>query len=313
MSSIGVPASRFGVPQHGASYPTAILSRGLDLIERNVWSGLKAVRLRTWMKNFVTDEDRYLAACVLDSLIYRSNEQTDALVQHLFQRSLADLVRLDVCPLGKINDWLPRLRLNTDPLIRLVPAVKQNDPTHKSAHLVSRMMKRQLSIRPDWICKPWELTAHIGKGVQVLVFVDDFLGTGQQFEELIEVEDLRWTFNQAYVVYAPFVAHETAIAYLRHPARYPQLRITAAEILDHRHQLFETGAHIFDDGLNTPELARAHYCDLLNKVGIQLVGDDRFGFGGLGLTYCFEHAVPDNNIPLLWHPGNHNWVPLFDR
>lgn len=44
----------------------------------------------------------------------------------------------------------------------------------------------------------------------------------------------------------------------------------------------------------------------------KLVGKDRFGYGGLGLAYAFEHAVSDNNLPLLWWPGA-DWTPLFDR
>jgi hypothetical protein len=305
--------ARFSVPQHGLSYPTVILSRGLDLIERGVWAGMKAVRLRRWMKNFVTDEDRYFAACVLDGLIYRSDEQTTALVRHLFERSLSDLVRASSCPLGRLDDWLERLRSDVDPKIRLVPAVKRADATHKSAHLVSRLMKRQLSVRPNWVAKPWEIAAHITRGAQVLVFIDDFLGTGKQFEELIVSENLGWIFGSAYVIYAPFAAHRAGIEYLNSPSRYPALKIVAAEVLDKRHQLFESDGCVFDDGINTPELAQMHYFDMLGRVGISLTGDDRLGFGGLGLSYCFEHAVPDNNLPLLWHPGRSDWVPLFDR
>lgn len=313
MDSTGTSGSRFSVPPHGPSYPTVVLSRSLDLIERGIWAGMKAVRLRRWMKNFVSDEDRYLAACILDALIYRSDEQTTALVKHLFQRSLADLVRIDSCPLGYIDDWLNRLRGDADPKIRLVAAVKQTDPLHKSAHIVSRLMKRQLAIRPNWVAKPWEIAGHLARGTQVLVFVDDFLGTGQQFEELIEQENLKWLFGKTYVIYAPFVAHESGIAYLKHNSRYPSLKIAASEVLDSRHQVFDEGAQIFEDGTNSAELAKVHYFDLISRVGITLSGNDRLGFGGLGLSYCFEHAVPDNNLPLLWHQGNPDWVPLFDR
>ena len=234
-------------------------------------------------------------------------------MKHLFQRPLTDLVRTDICPLGRIEDWLERLRGTADPQIRLVAAVKRSDPPHKSAHLVSRLMKRQLAIRPNWVARPWEVATHVARGAQVLVFIDDFLGTGRQFEQLIGLENLDWIFGKAYVIYAPFVAHESGIKYLTDPSRYPTLRVAAAEVLDSRHQLFRPEACVFDDGVNTPDLAKAHYFDLLSRMGIPLSGDDRLGFGGLGLSYCFEHAVPDNNLPLLWHPGNQNWVPLFDR
>jgi hypothetical protein len=263
------------------------------------------------MKNFKTELDRYFASCILDSLIYRSDDQTTSLVVQLFQRSLADLTRLHSSPLGQINNWLERLQGPTDPHIRLVAAVGRQDFTHKSAHLVSRMMKRQLAIRPQWIAKPWELADHTAAGAKILVFIDDFLGSGQQFADLIGVEDLRWIFSAAQVIYAPFVAHKNGITMLE--GTYPGLRITAAEMLDSRHNLLHKDARSFDDGENTVEGARAYYSDMLKRNGIRVNTNDECGYGGLGLAYVFEHAVPDNNLPLLWHPGNQDWVTLFDR
>lgn len=113
------------------------------------------------------------------------------------------------------------------------------------------------------------------------------------------------------VIYAPFVAHVEGIAYLE--KAYPLLKIGAAEVLDQKHQLFHPSCRSFDDGHNTPASAEAFYYDFLLRKGIPLTLADRLGFGGLGLTYAFEHAVPDNNLPILWWPGNGNWVPLFDR
>src|SRR5208283_2651297 len=99
VTTVGIP-NTFVVPQHGLSYPSQITSRCLDLIDRGIWGGLKPVRLRRWMKNFATDEERYLAACLLDALIYRSDDLTTALLVHLFLRSLVDMTRLDPTPLG---------------------------------------------------------------------------------------------------------------------------------------------------------------------------------------------------------------------
>jgi hypothetical protein len=300
----------FQVPQHGFSFHSQIMNRCLDLIDRGIWSGMKPVRLRRWFKNFETDEERYFAACIMDSLIYRSDDQTTALLIHLFQRPLVDLVRRDPPPSGVSTDWLEQLRsLNSS--VRLVAAVQKHDLPHKSAHLISRLMKRQLGIRAQWIAKPWELDAHISTGAEVLIFVDDFLGTGIQFEELVRKEHLENVLSSAYVVYAPSVAHESGTDYLR--SRFPKLRIASAETLDDRHSLFQPEAHCFDDGINTPAAAETFYLDLLVRKGIHLRGINRLGFGGLALAYAFEHAVPDNNLPLLWYPGTGNWAPLFDR
>ena len=307
-TSGGVPT--FRVPRYGLAFPSEILARSLDLIGRGIWSGINQVRFRRWMKNFTTDEEKYFAACVIDALIYRSDEQTTALVAQLFQRSLIDLARLDPLPVAAVDDWVQRLR-DSSCVIRLVPAVKNADYIHKSAPLVSRLLKRQFAIRPQWIVKPWELRQHVGAGAKVLVFIDDFLATGQQFEDFIVEEKLEWIFGEAYVIYAPFVAHENGIGYLRH--KYKHLRVTAAEVLDGRHELLNPVARAFDDGVNTPEAAREFYLSLLDAKGIRMQEHNRFGFGGLALTYVFKHAVPDNDLPLLWYPGASDWLPLFDR
>lgn len=305
-----VPHVAFAVPPYGYGFDSRILTRSLALIDRGIWGGLKPVRLKRWLKNFETEEEKYLAACVLDALIYRSDDQTTALLLHLFQHSLVDLTRRTPTVVGPVQDWLSILRSPTS-AIRLVAAVKQSDPPHKSAHLISRLMKRQLNVRQQWIAKPWELRQHLLTGAKVLVFIDDFLGSGKQFEELLRQERLEWIFTAATVIYAPFVAHVDGIAYLERA--YPLLRIAAAEVLSEKHQLFHPSCSSFNDGLNSHASAEAFYYDFLIRKGIPLSSTDRLGFGGLGLTYAFEHAVPDNNLPILWWPGSGAWAPLFDR
>lgn len=301
----------FALPKHGLTFPLDIVSRSNDLIARGIWSGIKPVRLNRWFKNFNTDEERYFAACVLDNLIYRSDEQTTALAIHLFRRSLIDLARRDPPEKGAIaSDWLNDLREGSSP-VRLVAAVKRSDFTHKSAHLISRLMKRQLAVKPQWIAKPWELGQHIKTGAKIFVFVDDFLGTGRQFRELVEQESLQWIFSSAYIVYAPFVAHEFGVRTLKR--EFPQLRIASAELLDERHGMFESQSRCFDDGVNTPEAARDFYLQLIQQKGLKVQQINSLGFGGLGLAYAFEHAIPDNNLPILWALGNQTWTPLFDR
>jgi hypothetical protein len=300
----------FRLPKHGLSFSSDILSRSTYLIERGIWQGIKQARLHRWFKNFTTDEERYFAACVLDSLIYRSDEQTTSLAVHLFQRSLIDLARIDPPVSGPVANWLEPLRSSRS-LIRLVAAVKRSDYTHKSAHLISRLMKRHLAIRAQWIAKPWELDQHINTGAQILVFIDDFLGTGQQFEELVQQENLDWIFGSAYVVYAPFAAHNVGIEHLR--KRFPGIKITAAEVLDERHSIFNKLSRCFDDGINTPEVAKTFYSNLVKDKHLAVTPSSWLGFGGLGLAYVFQHAVPDNNLPILWSAGSAGWMPLFDR
>jgi hypothetical protein len=123
-------------------YIDQILSRSKDLINCGIWADLHPSRLLLWMNNFITDQEKYFGACVLDTLIYRSQRQIIALIKQLFQRSLPDLTRLDPTPFGHIEDWENRLssRWVGDPGVRLVAAVQSHYPPGKSAHLIARLM-----------------------------------------------------------------------------------------------------------------------------------------------------------------------------
>src|SRR5688500_8893295 len=125
----------FSLPVDALIYTDEVATRCMDLLYCGIWAGIHPSRLRKWLNNFKTDEERYFSACVLDSLIYRSEQQTVSLLRQLLQRTLADLTRLDPTPLGKIEDWQGALTTDSgapDPGIRLVAAVQRNDPPTKS-------------------------------------------------------------------------------------------------------------------------------------------------------------------------------------
>jgi len=264
----------FHIPKDGQTYISEIVDRSTSLIDYGVWGGLHISQLRRWLANFKTVEEKYFAACVLDSLIYRSKDQTIALMRQLFQRTLTDLSRFHPSPIGRLDDCLLNLQGSSDPGIRLVPAVKSDDPLTKSAHIIARYMKQQLSIREDWIIKPSEIDAHAKAGIKVFIFIDDFLGTGDQFEALLHNENLAKGFlKNFYTVYSPLVSHEKGQKHLH--ARFPDLVVTSVESLDDTYGLFHPQSPCFNDSTNTPECTRAFYYNLLKIKGIKITGPER--------------------------------------
>jgi hypothetical protein len=313
----GVPkdsTDAFQVPADGLLYLSEIVERCEDLIHHHIWSGIHISRLKRWLANFKTDKEKYFAACVLDALIYRSQDQTIALIKQLFQRILPDLARLDPIPDGPTSDWTPSLKKGSykpDPGVRLVTVVRQTDPPTKSAYIIARFMKQYLSIDEAWIIKPWDMQRHFDCGIKVFVFIDDFLGTGDQFIELIGSESLQQLLRIAYCAYVPLAAHVIGITALRNA--YPDLRVRTVERLDSTHSLFNASCTCFEDSTNNREIARFFYYDLLRIKGINIEGPNRRGYGHLELAYSFSHATPDNCLPILWWKKNPAWNPLFDR
>jgi hypothetical protein len=303
----------FHLPIDGLTYTREIFQRCSDLIAYDIWKDLDASRFRQWLRNFTTEEEKYFAACILDGLIYRPKDQTISLVQQLFGRVLPDLTRLDACPLGCIDNWEERLRRSPregDPGVRLVTAVRQADPPTKSAHYVARLMKREHSVQEVWILKAWEIPPAIAKGIRIYIFVDDFLATGDQFSKFFLEENLD-SLSGCYMVYAPLAAHTSGVELLRRS--FPALRVAPVETLDASYGLFSPESRYFDDGLNTPDGARMFYEHMLESKAIKIDPALRGGFGGLELAYVFEHAAPDNCLPIFWWRHASGWAPLFNR
>ena len=298
----------FTLPPYGPDYIARIRARCESLIQYNIWEGIDLTRLRQWHRNFTTPESQYFSACLLDSLIYRSERQTCALSSQLFQRSLPDLARSDPVPISPKSDWLSLLGSHVDPLIRVVPVVQEDDPPTKSGFLIVRLLKRTLQVNEDWIIKPENIPKH-ATSAKVLLFVDDFLGTGNQFVNFLSgLADYSSTHH---VIYAPLAALEDGITTIT--SHFPYLRIACAEQLRATHNVFHPDSICFDDGTNTPAGAKRFQACLFEKFCIPLKGEDQLGYGSAGLAYSFQHACPDNCLPLFWWPQTSSFTPLFDR
>lgn len=129
-----VTTQLFSLPKDGDIFTNLIFERCESLIDAGIWDGMDTIKINTWINNFKTPTERYFAACILDALIYRSNKQTIALMEHLFQRTLPDLTRLDPPQHGPADTWHDRLRTNSgsNPGIRIVPVLRASDPPSKS-------------------------------------------------------------------------------------------------------------------------------------------------------------------------------------
>ena len=304
---------KFQLPQDGLTYTQEILTRCRGLIQKDVWKDLDISRFRRWIANFRTDEEKYFAACVLDGLVYRSHDQTVAMINQLLQRTIPDLFRFSPPPNTVPVDFLQALKCSaklSEPGFRFVTAVKQVDPPTKSAHYVARILKRSFAISEDWIIKAWDLPAHISKGIKTYLFIDDFLGTGDQFESFFQIEGIA-SHAGIFVGYVPLTAHRSGIQHLN--TVLPSVMVSCVELLGEGHGLFSPTAKYFDDGVNTSGSAKEFFYDLMTARHIPLIGRDRGGYGGLELAYVFEHAAPDNCLPILWWRQSPHWIPLFDR
>ncbi len=157
---------------------------------------------------------------------------------------------------------------------------------------------------------PWHIGEAVARGTNVFLFVNDFLGTGTQFLRFAKRNAVADTLAGSTAIYAPLTAHEDGLGALEREAEW--LHVCCVERLTSRYGLFTETSPSFNDGINSAAAARVFYADFLDRRKLSI--EDRYthGFGDLALTYVFEHATPNNNIPLLWHEDE-AWKPLFRR
>jgi hypothetical protein len=266
-------------------------------------------KLNQWWSNFTSDTEHYFAACLLDSITYRSDDQTIALMRQLVQRVLPDLGRSS----GGIVDWQDRLHPTLyDPRVRLVPVIPPGSAQAKSAHVILRLFEKRLGVPPCILAKPDDIATLVASGMEAIVFVDDLLGTGSQF-----VNDFAVPYGLGNIaagtrlIYAPLVAHEDGVTHIR--STLPNVSVASAETLGASHAIFGSQGRTFNDGLNSPESAWHLYSSILSTRGIVLDPASQRGFGELELAFFFEHAAPDNCLPIFWWNKSANWKPLFFR
>lgn len=309
------------LPKEAEAYYRNVVQRCEYFIETAIWTGINKITLRNWLANFRTDKEKYFVACILDHVIYRTKEQTIALIKHLFKYTLPDLINKLAIFTDQIHEIDSLLR-NSNYLInrtgylpmleiRFVGVIKSGDSMIKSSHYIGRLFKKDFAIYESLIITPAEIENCIKDGVKLFVFFDDFLGSGTQFKDCIEKENIESLLVKAKFIYAPLVAHKKGIEFLKN--RFPSIELVYVEFLDESNGVFNDKCNCFTDGVNTPIKVKKYYYELLKNKKINLKRQDRKGFGNLELVYIFEHASPDNTLPLLWWPNTSTFKPLFKR
>ncbi len=295
---------QFQSPSHGLAYYRDVTQRCEDMIYTKIWDGLDPTRLRSWLTNFESTEEKYFAAKLLDTLVYRSANQTRAIMYYLFETVLPSSLN-DLRQYANVS-WTDLLAGTDDPEVRIVPVINVADPPTKSGPHVCRLLKRHLGLNERWMIWPSQVQQAEKQGVRLFLLVDDFVGTGYQFRKFFNgIEHTNSVF-----VYLSLVSYEKGLSKLE--TRFPELRLAPGELLDDSHNIFSVHSTVFNDDVNDQAIARNFYLALLKKKSINW--DQRFalGYSRLSLAFAFDHATPNSTLPIFWANAG-SLKPLFIR
>jgi hypothetical protein len=282
------------------------------LKEATFWLPEPVIRPIAWLQNFESPDDRDAAILILDRFHFFSNRMTLRMLQAAFDSLLQQYVRH------------PNPSTEADSLASqfieqavFTPVEGESPNRSDSGNLFCRNARQYLKIPQGKLVDPDKAVEHAATGGPV-VFIDDFIGTGQQFKH---------TWRRPYLT--GFVQSFADVArQIRFPCFYLCVVVTeyAQNNIDSlRLPVTIYAAHTLGDKYSiTNDLSEQQLANLdrfLRKYAPSLDLDSHmrrgdnslYGYHGLGLTIAFEHSVPDASLPIIWANGSPGWVPLIER
>lgn len=307
----------FVVPAKRERDWTRVYRRFEKLMRNGIINDLDFATLRTWKKNFDGPEQEYLAAHLLDSLIYRSERMLQSSSDHVIHMVLPNaLIACQKMRGVSLDDFLQKIRRGDEGLrLRFVPVdgTYRNrggslfTPVGKSGPTLMRLFGHQVRVHDHLLTRPEDI-ASLDKDVEVLVFVDDCLGTGGQFVKFARAYDLTKQPKDRALIYIPFIAHARGI---RHIGSLKRFSVHPVETLGREADFF--AGHKDDttlwhrDKTNTVADVKAFYADLMKARRVSPEGPY-----SLSLSLVFHSKPPNNSLKAFWSTQG-DWQPLFRR
>jgi hypothetical protein len=289
-----------------------------DFAKFQIWPLRARLDARGWLANFESD-DLPLARHLLNAFIYFS----DDLTRQLFVSALQGISVLPTWrarhPGGVFQEWA---RFTKSLTLTYVTGEVPNPAD--SGHLFARKARDHAGIPEGRIVSPEEALRKIviEGDASPIVFVDDFVGSGNQFcdtwERQYQIGTKRVSFQEtavrALTEGAPLEVYYAAAVCTQYgcnaiEATCSKVAVSAGNVLDERYSVFHPESLVWPAGLVSDGQALVRRI----SIGLGLPDDDSewglLGFHALGLAVGFAHKIPDATIPLFRY-RDQRWRPL---
>ena len=283
-------------------------------MDTSVWPQGELLDPRGWLANFETDE-RPFALNLLNVFLFYNERLVDALFRRAIlqlSRGITETAQSTIDANQTWRNFISRI---------LVTHVEGETPNPSdSGYVFARKARQVIGVSEEQIAAPKDvLTFHLRHPTRPILFVDDFIGSGNQirntWNRLYEMDDGdTYSFQQAssqgvQIVYVPIISTAFGLEELERTC--PGLQIFPAHVLNSQYSLTSP------DSILWPIDLRPHAVDFLrnasDRAGISTNSDIPWdGFQNLALALAFYHCVPDATLPLYYWDQS-GWTPLIRR
>jgi len=152
------------------------------------------------------------------------------------------------------------------------------------------------------------------QGIQAIVFIDDFIGTGNsaceyfssladECGDVLRNDELRIFF----IAISGFQDAQELVNNKLCELELDNVQVHICDPLDESAKVFSDKSNTFSDPLKR-EYVRTLACE----YGAKLERKNPLGYGDCQTAIVFSDTCPNNSLPILWSDSNH-WIPLFKR
>jgi hypothetical protein len=287
-------------------------------VDVHVWPLTTELQPEPWLSNFLDSEMNH-ALHLLNSFLFFSEPLVSAMFTAAFQ-TLSSRYRaandLFLTSQARWRDFVDS--------VRITYVTGEHPNPSDSGFLFARKARKLLDIDEARIQSPEQTASElVASGPWPVVFVDDFVGTGNQFVRTwrrpmnvapgrtVTFEQLSTIRGQTFA-YCPLISCQLGYDAIRREC--PQVSLNCCHVFPPDYSAVAPDSVLWPPAL-LPN-ASSFIQSASARAGIPdtggIVVKDWKGFGNLGLALAFAHSVPDATLPIFYWEQN-GWKPLVRR
>lgn len=300
--------------------PPALAENWRFFVNAHLWPRAAKFDPKGWLENFDPEDQRY-AIRLLEGFTYFSAELTEALFCCAFQ-NLSQLVVQN-----KENYFSAVAQWSQFQDSAIVVRVEDHDSSDAdSGFIFTRIARDIVGIKDEQILPPAKALERLRKAPRGnVIFVDDFVGSGEQFEnmwtKIHQLSDFASASFKSFVAtvgahsvgfyYCPLVCTELGKQHIFETC--PLVKVVPAHQLPTSYSALSESSVIWRDDMKVAgpdfvkrasDKARIPYRE--GQEGCWM------GYRKLGLALAFAHGWPDAILPIFTYNQN-GWKPLLKK
>jgi hypothetical protein len=247
-----------------------IFDNSIDIAEYEKW------------KNQFQAEDIPFIEILVNNIKYFSLKRTDESIKKLYDKVVSEVVSIEnvlFVPVGYVV---------------------------KSGSVVAYSFRKSNQIHESKFIPYTDLNSNNLKSISHLVFIDDFIGTGNQCIDVWRdlITKLKQFNASPKLVYATLVATQNGKKEVEEKTTF---KVLASNLYENKDIPFHQDSKIFKDDISKEKAKK-----IVTKYGANLYPKYPLGYKDNSLLIGFYYSTPNNTLPIFWS-SNNNWKALLTK